>query len=170
MNPYAYVSNNPLSNTDSLGLYEEGVHYYMTFFLARMAGIGYQEALTIAMAAQYIDDNPDTWPMDPKNAGDNIGNPTAINRLLRYHFTTTLGDGPLRMDYDQSRSFEEFAYHLAFGGELQSYIDRRYKDPINPQLSRLNAAANNALTRCGRAQFFGEYLHAFEDTFSHRDQ
>ncbi len=31
-------------------------------------------------------------------------------------------------------------------------------------------ASLNAPTTCGRLQFFGEYLHAFEDTFSHRNK
>jgi hypothetical protein len=34
----------------------------------------------------------------------------------------------------------------------------------------LFAASNNAPTQCAKLQFFGEYLHAFEDTFAHRNQ
>jgi hypothetical protein len=28
----------------------------------------------------------------------------------------------------------------------------------------------DAPTSCAKAQFYGEYLHAFEDTFAHRDE
>ncbi|MES2161636.1 MAG: RHS repeat-associated core domain-containing protein [Pseudomonadota bacterium] len=38
-NPFAYGSNNPLTNVDPLGLYQIDVHYYMTFFLAITAGV-----------------------------------------------------------------------------------------------------------------------------------
>ena len=37
-NQYAYVHGNPISRSDSLGLYDEMVHYYMTYFLALVAG------------------------------------------------------------------------------------------------------------------------------------
>ncbi|GAC1421133.1 MAG: hypothetical protein NVSMB6_22800 [Burkholderiaceae bacterium] len=32
INPYSYVSNNPLTNVDALGLFQRDIHYYMTFF------------------------------------------------------------------------------------------------------------------------------------------
>ena len=42
-------------------------------------------------------------------------------------------------------------------------------NPVNPQLARLSGYALNAPTTCSKSQFYGEYLHAFEDTFAHRD-
>jgi YD repeat-containing protein len=144
--PYLYAGADPINKIDPLGLYEIDVHYYMTFFLARLAGIQYQEALTIALAAQYIDDNPDTTPMP-------WGNGSQETRLSLYHFTQT-GSDPPRLPGETNH-----AYQL-----------RRAQNPWNDQLQNLINAAAAARTRCARAQFFGEFLHAYQDTFAHRDQ
>jgi hypothetical protein len=155
-----------------LGLYETDVHFYMTFFLARTAGIGYREAFTIASASQYIDENPLTWPVDDKNQTSNILSPAARNRLASYHFTTSPRDFVARTDFDPPRSaFELIAYVASRGAyDLPSYVNRRYLNPLNDQLTRLEKTVSAAPTACARAQFFGEYLHAYEDTFSHRNQ
>ena len=173
LQPYHYGSSNPLLQTDPLGLYETDVHYYMTFFLARMAGIGYQEARTIALAAQYIDDNPDTWPVDDDHFLDNVdplNNGPALNRLASYHFTTTSPSWYNPFDYDPPPTVLERIQEKISGNASETYTARRYKDPVNPQLTRLNATVSRAPTPCARAQFFGEYLHAFEDTFGHRNK
>jgi RHS repeat-associated protein len=173
---YLYAGGDPINKTDPLGLYSTEVHYYMTYFLARMAGIETQEALTIALAAQYIDDNPDTWPLDERAPLSNFANPFAYNRLARYHFTqsgydprpnsneiiTTPGQwivGPLGLEYVPATT----TY-------TQSYINRRFINPSNPQLGNLRFAVSIAPTRCAKAQFMGEFLHAFQDTFAHRNQ
>ncbi|QNA99629.1 DUF6765 family protein [Massilia sp. Se16.2.3] len=172
INPFAYAEGNPLGNTDPLGLYSIEVHYYMTFFLARVAGIDFDTALTIAQATQHIDEDPDTWPMD-ENAPIQSNNPLtsdARNRLQKYHFTTSSPDWLNPFDYDPPRTLAEKAFLLATGMDLDSYIKRRYENPSNPQLTRLMNASNRAPTACAKAQFFGEYLHAFEDTFAHRTQ
>ena len=166
-NVYGYVSSNPLSQIDSQGLYEEDVHYYMTFFLALVAGVDYNEARIMALAAQYIDNNPDTRPLDPDHTAESwiTDIPGAMDRLEKYHFT--------QAGYDPARTPLELAAFLASGGttDLASYEQRRILNPTNPQLTRLKNAANNAQnTRCAKLQFFGEYLHAFEDTFGHRDK
>ncbi|MES2164131.1 MAG: hypothetical protein V4476_23485 [Pseudomonadota bacterium] len=87
--------------------------------------------------------------------------------LVRYHFVE---DG-----YDPPRTTAESFYHFTTGGDLQSYVDRRIAMPASPQLQRLLDASNFAKTdpnaNChSSAQLFGEYLHAFEDTFAHRDR
>jgi RHS repeat-associated protein len=170
---YLYASGDPVNKVDPLGLYEIDVHYYMTFFLARVAGVGYQEALTIASATQYIDDNPRTWPVDEQAQTNNLLALDARNRLASYHFTTSQRDVISHTNYDPSRSQWEAAVSIASGGTLEasSYINRRFYNPNNPQLTRLSATYNRGnQSRCERAQFFGEYLHAFEDTFGHRNQ
>jgi RHS repeat-associated protein len=146
-NPYTYVGSDPLNNIDPLGLYSTEVHYYMTYFLARLAGIETQEATTIALAAQYIDDNPNTEPI-------NLSSPfSQAERLRTYHFTQA-GYDPKRM---QGESEEAYAW-------------RRVENPWNPQLQKLYNPVNRAPNQCAKAQFFGEFLHAFEDTFAHRDR
>lgn len=167
-NPYLYVGGDPLNRIDPLGLYEEDTHYYMTFFLALVAGVDYNEAITIAMAAKYIDDNPSTRPLDPDAVVSSYLKdiPGAIKRLQAYHFTQGIGDDP-------ARTGSEAAYFIATGSllDLQSYKDRRIENPNNQQLQNLyKGVAEVDLSKCAKLQFFGEYLHAFEDAFGHRDK
>ncbi|MFC3379642.1 hypothetical protein ACFOLJ_27875 [Rugamonas sp. CCM 8940] len=92
----------------------------------------------------------------------------AVNQpaLDRYHFVE---DG-----YDPPRNAAEIVYKIThFGVDSPNYIARRIANPASPQLVRLLNASNFAKTdpnaTCGSsAQLFGEYLHAFEDTFAHR--
>lgn len=150
-NPYTYVDSNPLGKIDPLGLYEQDVHYYMTYFLARTAGVDARMAYLIATGAQYIDDNPITQPMSESlltSAWQVVAeNAEAQNRLARYHFTQKESD---------DRGVE---------------MGTRYKNPTNDQLTNLVRAAFRAETlgsECAKAVMYGEYLHAFEDTFAHR--
>lgn len=155
MNSYAYAGNDPVAAVDPLGLYQSDVHYYMTYFLAITAGLSQQEAFTVALATQYIDNNPFTEPLNLHQAGH-------IQRLRTYHFTQD-GFDPPQMP----------------GESNADYARRRILHPANPQLTNLLAAANRNLrtannpqgvSACTRAQLFGEYLHALEDTFGHRSQ
>ena len=151
--PYAYVNNNPLNKMDPLGLYQSDIHYYMTFFLAVAAGVPADDARIIALAAQYVDENPATRPVNPTNTATTIWSATWNQQMLiKYHFT--LSDpktGNTVKAYDNSL--------------LYTVID-------NPsdQLNNLLAASVNAECKNAQLQFFGEYLHAFEDTYSHRDK
>ena len=135
---YLYVGGDPVNKVDPLGLYSTEVHYYLTYFLARMAGVDAQTAYTIALGAQYIDDNPMTEPINLKDSGH-------IKRLQSYHFT--------QAGYDKTGD-----------------VNTRIQNPWNPQLARLLGASNRAPHPCARAQFFGEFLHTFQDTFAHRDR
>src|SRR5207245_10964635 len=79
-NPYAYTSGDPINKVDAFGLYQIEIHYYMTYFLAIAAGMKSEDALTLALGAQYVDDNPITQPL-------NLTSPfTQTARLQRNHF------------------------------------------------------------------------------------
>lgn len=178
------MNSDPLNKLDPLGLYSVNVHYYMTFFLGVAAGVDKDEARVIALATQYIDDNPITQPL-PEGWIDPItsvvlDNAAAVDRLEKYHFTQA-GYDPERKRYEYHPTPEERATAIRNGypdpGPVTvhyesdpDYEKRRVKNPSNPQLDRLLGASNKAPTRCAKLQFFGEYLHAFEDTFAHRDQ
>lgn len=118
------------SNVDPLGLYEIDVHYYLTFFLARIGGLPPRLAKTIAAAAQFIDDNPLTRPESPLN----------LRARTLYHFT---------------HESDERA--------------NDWRQPWNRQLHRLHRAARDPLlVPCQQAQLYGEFLHAFQDSYAHR--
>jgi RHS repeat-associated protein len=146
VNPYDYVRGNPLTGVDPLGLYEEDVHYYMTYFLALTAGLPPKQAWVIAMGDRYIDDNPYTEPFGV------LG--TNLNARADYHFT--------QAGFDPAKP-TGMTNH-----EYQAY---RINNPLdeNTQLQELRNYAVNAPTVCAKAQLYGEFLHAFEDTFAHRN-
>ena len=63
INSFAYVSNNPQNGVDPSGLYNEDVHYYLTYFIAmKFSCVTKDEARLIADADQSTDENPDTAP------------------------------------------------------------------------------------------------------------
>ncbi|MFC5475459.1 DUF6765 family protein [Paraherbaspirillum soli] len=161
--PYLYVQGDPVNKIDPLGLYQSDIHYYMTYFLAMAAGMDVNDARVMALAAQYVDDNPDTEPMNLSGGLDD----SHRARLLSYHFTmvsSTVDSVTGRIKGGVSD----------YGSPTNStdYINI----PENDQLGRLYAAVSMSATesnlvnkRCTKLQFMGEYLHAFEDTFAHRD-
>jgi RHS repeat-associated protein len=155
VNPYTYAGNAPVDREDPLGLYEIDIHYYMTYTLAVLAGMAPADAQRLALATQYIDDNPYTTPIPESSLGAIVsGAFTQVTRLQTYHFT--------QAGYDRGQ----------FPGEgLFTYEANRVNNPWNPQLQLLSNAANNSNNQpCTKTQLFGEYLHAYEDTFGHRDQ
>jgi RHS repeat-associated protein len=141
---YAYVNGDPINRVDPMGLYEEDVHYYLIVFLARVAGMNPTQAHTIGSASQFVDDNQLTTPI---LAGP-FGAPRPNTRALPlYHFTRERG------------------------ADTTTDAATRINNPGSAQLDNLRRPAfDESLTRCTRTQFFGEFIHAFADTFSHRDQ
>ena len=101
VNQLSYVGNNPQNFVDPSGLYNEDVHYYLTYFIAtRFPCLSSDEARLIADADQSTDENPDTSPapgvtiapvawvptidrfVEDKNAGFHAFNP-GNNTFLR---------------------------------------------------------------------------------------
>ena len=156
-NVYAYVSNNPMTQVDAQGFYQEDIHYYMTFFLALAAGVDYNEARVIALATQYIDDNPDTRPLDETDLGTKAGSITKNQQaLLTYHFVLS----------------DRIGFGEGYGVTPSFYDNNNLLLPVKSpsfQMQQLIGAYEGAPTRCAKLQFFGEFLHAFEDTFGHRN-
>ncbi|HET7314192.1 DUF6765 family protein [Salinisphaera sp.] len=180
LNAYAYVHSNPLNEIDPLGLYGIDLHYYMTYFLARMAGLDAETAQIIANATEYVDQNPQTQPCH----GFLCSVPNGQSLQL-YHFAMD-EDAPYRGDLGthalaarlKSKGWidADFDYDaLDSNAQAQWYESHRFLFPASPQLARLRRAALTLYPACGprnphaKAQLYGEYLHALEDSFAHRD-
>lgn len=170
---YVYGGGDPVNNTDAMGLYESDIHYYMTFVLALAAGADYDRARTIALADQNVDENPLTRPINPhakyENVTDNAG---AIRRLLSYHFT--LDESQLDKNNDGLVSPQGYG-SPPDSTDINDPLTQDALKGHNDQLQRLLDASSiskhsELSSNCAaRDQLFGEFLHAFEDTFAHRD-
>ena len=155
---YLYASGDPINKVDPLGLYEIDVHYYMTYFLAVAAGMRPDDASTLALAAQYIDDNPNTAPIKLSSFA------SQEERLMDYHFTLWNWDwtDPVAAVHPTVYSTNpNLTDPLAQSAQLTGL--RSYATPPVPVGSC--AQPNNT-----SVQLMGEFLHAFEDSFGHRNQ
>ncbi|QNA99625.1 DUF6765 family protein [Massilia sp. Se16.2.3] len=163
INPYVYVGSNPLTRIDPLGLYQSDIHYYMTMFLGIAAGLTPEEARIVALAAQFVDDNEDTEPMNL----DHFLSDDHRTRLLTYHFTAVES----HVDPATGKLDGQLG-HYGDPPDSPAYINI----PLNAQLNRLENAAELsqfdekvACKRGARLQLMGEFLHSFADSFAHRD-
>jgi RHS repeat-associated protein len=90
LNPYSYVTNNPITMVDETGEYGSDVHYDLTFFLSMAAGLNYGQSKTIATFDQYTDENPATLPLNFKSIEgieQSIKN-TIDGTTGKYHFAS----------------------------------------------------------------------------------
>ncbi|MFZ6688627.1 DUF6765 family protein [Undibacterium sp. SXout11W] len=159
---YLYAQGDPLNKIDPSGLYQSDIHYYMTFFLAVAAGMDVGDTRVVALAAQYVDDNPLTEPMNLKSGLDDAHRA----RLLSYHFTMVPSTvdpktGLIKGGVDDYGTPSDNA---DFNNPQNTQLDRLYS-----VVSKVNGETNLSNNACTKLQFMGEYLHAFEDTFAHRD-
>lgn len=166
INSFAYVSNAPLQRMDTLGLYDQMVHYYITYFLGLVAGLPQDVARMIAIATQYVDEN---WPTEPAHVGVYPNNVA----LPLYHFVLDYNSGaygdknsdPLTRFYSPESAQLENLLASTDPARLRDLWVQTHPSPIPntcsiPSFEDINRA---------RYQLFGEFLHAFEDTFAHRD-
>ena len=150
---YRYAQGDPVNRMDPTGLYQEDMHYYMVFFLSLAAGLDYESARVTALASQFVDDNEITRPMDDESMAKLLATPLKNKQQLKwYHFTLTDEKGHTLKQYDND--------------DVASPIDN-----LSPQLNNLLNASRlgNSDQPCAKFQFLGEFLHAYADTFSHRD-
>jgi len=152
-NAYLYAQGDPLNKIDPTGLYQEDMHYYMVFFLALASGMDYTNAKITALASQYVDNNPITRPVDDETMAKLLESPLKNQQQLKwYHFTLSDDNGHTIKEFDNSDV-----------GIVNSNL--------SPQLKNLYNAVSigNPSQPCAKYQFLGEFLHAYADTFSHRD-
>jgi len=109
----------------------------------------------MALATQYVDDNPLTQPTKPGGA---IVISPFVNQqqLLKYHFTLWSKDAKGNLVYGQDANINN--------PDSQQLRDL-YGYSLEGQEPGVCLISTNK-----RLQFMGEYLHAFEDTFAHRDE
>lgn len=156
LNPYAYAGSNPLTNVDPLGLYQSDVHFYMTYFLAIIAGMTAEDARMMALATQYVDNNPRTYPVNEENLLTIVFSPLwNKENLARYHFVLWTSDSSGRPIFNTAADLSD---PIGKSPQLQSLLSYAEKSDANGCLKSSNTSL----------QFMGEFLHAFEDTFAHR--
>ena len=92
------AQSDPLNKIDPTGLYQSDIHYYMTFFLAVAAGMDVGDARVVALAAQYVDDNPLTEPMNLKSGLDDAHRARLIDPKISTLIDSGTCKGQLLMD------------------------------------------------------------------------
>ncbi len=177
LNPFVYVGSDPLNAVDPWGLYQIDMHYYMTYFLGIVTGFSADQARTIALATQFVDENDWTYPMRGGVSFDemhkllaSLGNNIFTDRLPYYHFVNI--QSKLKTAMSDEYELGSFDPEQESGESDADYRKRRLTQNIGSvvQLSNLESNVVLAPTCRLKLQFFGEYMHAFEDYFSHRDQ
>ncbi len=71
--------------------YDEDVHFYGTYAMARYSGIGHETALTLAIANQWTDESKLTGPI-PTSFLNLRQNWFAARRLRLFHFAVSFLD------------------------------------------------------------------------------
>jgi RHS repeat-associated protein len=77
LNPYSYVTNNPVRYTDETGEYESDVHYDLTYFLGIQSGLNFDDSFGIALADQKTDEDASTNPYSSKESRETYHFPSS---------------------------------------------------------------------------------------------
>ncbi len=167
INQFAYVGNGPVDRTDPMGLFNEDVHYYLTYYLAKkLSCLTEHEARLIADADQSTDENPDTAPWigwteahrqaNSDNHSFNEGNIGNLSNLRAAAFDGTTNYIALGrylhylQDTYSHRGFENPVYgQLGFNGHDFPIVAGFFVDNTNYHLSNSEEMA--------RATFYDLY-------------
>ncbi|BCB28145.1 hypothetical protein SKTS_30310 [Sulfurimicrobium lacus] len=133
-------------------------------------------------------DGPDAYLYaqgDPVNRADSSGMYAEdVHYYMTYFLALTAGlsanDAWIIATADQTvdnvNPYTDAYPSVAAGGNLDAREKYHFTqtstafNPNNRQVVKLNGYAINTSSPCLKAQFYGEYLHAYQDTYGHRDQ
>jgi len=129
LNKYRYALNNPLRYADRNGLYEQDVHFDLTFALAYAAGYSSTQSLRIAGADQGVDDNPATGPFTGNDARRDFHFTTANRRAEMWDYAG-MEEGLGVYLHAEQDSFSHAGFGPAVGHLLAGHSpDKTYTDP-----------------------------------------
>jgi RHS repeat-associated protein len=157
-NVYAFVGNNPVSLVDPTGLYEEDVHFYLTYFLAMQVGcFDSAEAHWIADADQKADEDGDKAPATGHGWPGKILGPA-----------TSLFPLPFTEEDNEARERHRTYHALTDPWNHPGNIANLMRDTNLPFRCRRDKKKENDAVREQKLRNFGTALHYTQDTFSHR--
>lgn len=131
---------------------EKDLHYYATAVLARAAGFRVEDALTIAYAAQYVDDATEHKPIQ---VGDILFDPTC-----------TAHSGIRSFNY-QTQKLVFIPFHFLPPKPILSHDSHFITEPDSPFAHQLIQEALNEKNYRLSLYRLGIALHTYADTFSH---
>ena len=154
LNPYSYVTNNPIIMVDETGEYHTDVHYDLTLYLGMIAGLKYDQTKDVAHYDQWVDDNPKTMPFDVWHLYDSARN--YFDKTTEYYHFATREDALNRLSNAlKNNSLEEFGTALHTFQDTYSHAgltpETHGKLGDKPDLTYLSPAKANIMAR---ATFF----------------
>ena len=160
LNLYQFVSNNPVGLIDPTGLYEEDVHYYLTYFLAMQVGcFDSKESRWIADANQKADEDDDKEPATGHGIiGRALGPFTSV-----FPIPFTEEDNRARARHRTYHALTEPEHHD--GNVANLMRDTALPSPCTRDKRKQK---ENDKARQQKLRNFGTVLHYTQDMFSHR--
>jgi RHS repeat-associated protein len=138
INLYGFVGNDPVNNIDPFGLYEIDVHYYLTYYLAR------QTRCFSPIQAKRIAEGDQRQDEDERYA------PAQYHGLVPDSLELSETGRQQRERHEKYHALTDPANHPA---NLQRLLEPALQGGQRNRPAQLTA--------------FGQYLHYFQDTFSH---